>query len=354
MKLHANAALSLNKRGVLARRVVEMDWSLTKAAEAAEVSEPTAASGSPATWPRARRVFSTAPPPPAASTTEPPRTASRRSARCGAALHRRRDLRDPRDGRDHRLGDPHPARARPPRPDGARARAPLRALPARRARPRRRQEAGADRARHRQSDHRPSPHGTPPGPIFRRSPQQIGWEFVHVCVDDATRLAYVEVLGDERATTAAGFLRRAVRFFSRHGVAVERVLTDNGSAYRSAVHAIACRMLGIRHLRTRPYRPQTNGKAERFIRTMLGGWAYGAIYRNSARAHRRARRVALALQLRATTRLPRPQDARSPLTRAEQPARVLQLGRLAKSPYARSPAASRAAGLSGKREAGQR
>ena len=78
------------------------------------------------------------------------------------------------------------------------------------------------------------------------------------------------------------FLRRAVAFFGRHGITVERLLTDNGSAYRSTIHAIACRALGIRHLRTRPYRPQTNGKAERFIRTMLGGWAYGAIYRNSA------------------------------------------------------------------------
>ena len=97
-----------------------------------------------------------------------------------------------------------------------------------------------------------------------------------------TRFAYVEVLADERASTAVGFLRRAVRFFARHGVTVERLITDNGSAYRSAVHAIACRALGIRHLRTRPYRPQTNGKAERFIRTMLGGWAYGAIYRSSA------------------------------------------------------------------------
>jgi transposase InsO family protein len=110
----------------------------------------------------------------------------------------------------------------------------------------------------------------------------VGWEFVHVCVDDATRFAYVEVLKDERATTAVAFLRRAVRFFKRHGVSVEAVLTDNGSAYRSAIHAIACRALGIKHLRTRPRRPQTNGKAERFIRTMLGGWAYGAIYRSSA------------------------------------------------------------------------
>jgi transposase InsO family protein len=109
----------------------------------------------------------------------------------------------------------------------------------------------------------------------------IGWEFVHVAIDDATRLAYAEVLNDERAPTVIAFLRRAVRFFERHGMTVERLLTDNGSAYRSTVHAIACRALGIRHLRTRPYRPQTNGKAERLIRTMLGGWAYGAIYRTS-------------------------------------------------------------------------
>jgi transposase InsO family protein/transposase-like protein len=108
-----------------------------------------------------------------------------------------------------------------------------------------------------------------------------GWEFVHVCVDDCTRLAYVEVLADETAVTAAGFLRRAVAFYRRHGIRVERLITDNGSAYRSTIHAIACRTLGIRHLRTRPYRPQTNGKAERFIRTLLGGWAYGALYRNS-------------------------------------------------------------------------
>jgi transposase InsO family protein len=109
----------------------------------------------------------------------------------------------------------------------------------------------------------------------------VGWEYVHVAIDDATRLAYVEVLSDEKAITAVAFLRRAVAFYLRHGITTERLITDNGSAYRSTVHAIACRALGIRHLRTRPYRPQTNGKAERFIRTMLGGWAYGAIYRNS-------------------------------------------------------------------------
>jgi transposase InsO family protein len=111
--------------------------------------------------------------------------------------------------------------------------------------------------------------------------RQVGWECVHVCVDDCTRLAYVEVLADERATTAIGFLRRAVAFYRSHGVRVERVMTDNGSAYRSSVHALACRRLKLKHVRTRPYRPQTNGKAERFIRTMLREWAYAAIYGSS-------------------------------------------------------------------------
>jgi transposase InsO family protein len=105
-----------------------------------------------------------------------------------------------------------------------------------------------------------------------------GWDYVHVAIDDATRLAYAEVLGDEKASTATAFLGRATKFFASYGITVERVLTDNGSAYRSAIHALACRALGIRHLRTRPRRPQTNGKAERLIRTMLGGWAYGALY----------------------------------------------------------------------------
>jgi transposase InsO family protein len=109
----------------------------------------------------------------------------------------------------------------------------------------------------------------------------VGWEYVHIAIDDATRLVYVEVLADEKAVTAVGFLRRAVKHFASYGITVERLITDNGSPYRSTVHAIACRALGIRHLRTRPYRPQTNGKAERFIRTLLGGWAYGAIYASS-------------------------------------------------------------------------
>lgn len=116
----------------------------------------------------------------------------------------------------------------------------------------------------------------------RNGKGSTGWEYVHVCVDDATRLAYVEVLPDEKAVTAIGFLRRAIRHYAGFGIKVERLMTDNGSAYRSFAHAAACRALKIKHIRTRPYRPRTNGKAERFIRTMLGGWAYGAIYGNSA------------------------------------------------------------------------
>ncbi len=94
-------------------------------------------------------------------------------------------------------------------------------------------------------------------------------------------MAYVEVLADEKGVTAVAFLRRALAFYARHGIRVERVMTDNGPAYRSTVHALACQLLGLKHLRTRPYRPRTNGKAERFIRTLVWGWAYGAIYSSS-------------------------------------------------------------------------
>jgi transposase InsO family protein len=111
--------------------------------------------------------------------------------------------------------------------------------------------------------------------------RRVGWDHVHVAIDDASRVAYVEILPTQQIPDAVGFVARAAAWFGAHGVRVERVMTDNGSAYRSAVHALACRALGIRHLRTQPYRPRTNGKAERFIRTLLGGWAYGAIYGSS-------------------------------------------------------------------------
>ena len=114
-----------------------------------------------------------------------------------------------------------------------------------------------------------------------KSRRTVGYEYVHIAVDDHSRLAYAEVLPDEKATTAVAFLRRAVAFYRRYGIRVEAVLSDNGPAYISIAHRIACHRLQIKHLRSRPYRPQTNGKAERFIRTLLHGWAYGAIYASS-------------------------------------------------------------------------
>jgi transposase InsO family protein len=108
-----------------------------------------------------------------------------------------------------------------------------------------------------------------------------GWDFVHVAVDDATRLAYVEVLADERKLTTTAFLLRALRWFRSRGIRAERVMTDNGSAYRSRRFAKALRLLGIRHIFTRPYTPKTNGKAERFIQTLLREWAYGLAHPSS-------------------------------------------------------------------------
>jgi transposase InsO family protein len=112
-----------------------------------------------------------------------------------------------------------------------------------------------------------------------------GWDFVHVAVDDASRLAYVEVLANERGETCAGFLRRAIAWFATHAITVQRVMTDNGSGYRSNAHAAAIDQLGVRHLRTRPYRPRTNGKAERFIQTLQREWAYATTYQDDR--HRR-------------------------------------------------------------------
>ena len=275
MKLHGNAALSLNKRRLLARRVVEEGWSLTSAAAAAEVSAPTArkwarryrAGGEGGLLDRpsaARRVH---------NRTSEERIgaicALRRLRMTGAEIAEALGMAETTVsgiltrvglGRLGRLGLEPARRYERSRP-GELIHIDIKKL-----------------GRIGQAGHRALGRG----PGRHKGKGKLGWEFVHVCVDDATRLAYVEVLGDEKARTAIAFLRRAIAFFERHGVRVERVLTDNGSAYRSAAHAIACRALGVRHLRTRPYRPQTNGKAERFIRTMLGGWAYGAIYRNSA------------------------------------------------------------------------
>jgi transposase InsO family protein len=117
----------------------------------------------------------------------------------------------------------------------------------------------------------------------RRGPRRhSGWEILHVAIDDAARLAYSEILPDERTASAIAFLDRARAWFARHGVTVERVMTDNGSAYRSHAFRRACAAAGLRHLRTRPYTPRTNGKAERFIQTALREWAYARPYASSS------------------------------------------------------------------------
>ena len=276
MRLHANAALSLSKRRLLCRRVTVQGWTLTKAAAAAEVSVRCARK-----WVgryRAEGELGLLDRP-----CTPARVANRtdeRRVQAIAALRRLRftgpeiaeTLAMPLStvsgiltrigmGRLGRLGLEPAERYERQRP-GELVHVDVKKL-GKIARP-------GHRALGRQSA----------GGHHRRV-YEHGWEFVHVAIDDCTRLAYIEVLDDERATTAIAFLRRAVAFYRRHGITIERLITDNGAAYRSTVHAIACRTLGIRHLRTRPYRPQTNGKAERLIRTMLGGWAYGAFYRNS-------------------------------------------------------------------------
>ncbi len=109
----------------------------------------------------------------------------------------------------------------------------------------------------------------------------IGWEFVHVCIDDASRLAFSRVLKDERKESAIAFLEAAVDYYASLGVKVERVTTDNGSCYLSRAFGKACKRLGLRHIRTKPYTPKTNGKAERFIQTSLREWAYARAYNTS-------------------------------------------------------------------------
>ena len=282
MKLHANAALSLNQRRRMVRRVVEQRWPLTKAAEAAEVSERTCskwvgryrAEGEAGLFDRC-----------SAPRSIPHRTPEDRVEAIAALRRLRMTAAEIAFCLEMalstvsavltRIGLSRLSRLEPPEP------------PNRYERHRAGELLHVDvkklgkiaGAGHRVTGERSTQTGNRRA---RRRGAPKGWEFVHVCVDDATRLAYVEVLADERATTAAGFLRRAVAFYRRHGIRVERVMSDNGACYRSTIHALACRALGLRHLRTRPYRPRTNGKAERLIRTLLAGWAYGAIYHSSS------------------------------------------------------------------------
>jgi transposase InsO family protein len=284
MKLHGNAALTLKKRQLLVSRVVAEGWSLTKAAEAADVSERRAGE-----WARRFRTEGQAG---LLDRSSAPKRVHNRTPedriQVIAALRRLRMtgaeiaevLRMPQTtvsgiltrigmGRLGRLGLEPAERYERKRP-GELLHIDVKKLG--------RIQGGAGWRVRGPKQHYNRRFTDLDG--HRRG--TVGWEYVHVAVDDATRLAYVEVLADEKAKSAIAFLGRAIRFFRRYGIRVERVLTDNGSAYRSTIHAIACRILSLKHLRTRPYRPQTNGKAERFIRTMLAGWAYGAIYGSSA------------------------------------------------------------------------
>jgi transposase InsO family protein len=124
----------------------------------------------------------------------------------------------------------------------------------------------------------------------RRSTPGAGWEYVHVAVDDHSRIAYVEVLADQLGPTCAAFLQRATAWFAVRGITVRRVLSDNGSGYVSRAFRAACQALGLAHRRTRPYTPRTNGKAERFIQTLLREWAYVVPYATSAERRRCLRR----------------------------------------------------------------
>jgi transposase InsO family protein len=273
MKLHRNAALSWNGRHQLVRRVIEHGWTVTAAAQAAGVSLRCARK-----WISRYRQEGEAGLQDRSSA--PSRVANRTdSGRVDAIVALRRlrftaaEIAETLEmalstvsgiltrqgmGRLGRLGLEPPRRYERSRP-GELVHIDVKKL------------GRIDRPGHRVTGSRRD----------RRDQGKKGWEYVHVAIDDYSRLAYAEVLEDEKAVTATGFLHRAVAFYRRHGITVERVLTDNGAAYIATAHAITCRRLGIKHLRTRPYRPQTNGKAERFIRTLLVGWAYGAIYGSS-------------------------------------------------------------------------
>ena len=283
MKLHANARTCPNSRRLLVERVLAEKWSVTAAAEAAGVSERTAfrwlarwrsegqagladRSSAPKRIPhrtpadrvraieRLRRLWMTA-----AEIAE----VLMMALSTVSAVLRRIGL-----GRRSRLEPPEPPNRYERKRPGELVHLDIKRLA----------RISARGAGHAVTGNRKSQ--------FKAGPERrgvTGYEYVHVCVDDATRLAYAEVLGDQRGETAAAFLRRALAWLGGYGVEVERVMSDNGPCYRSDVHAATRRELGVRrHLFTRPYRPRTNGKAERFIQTLVNRWARGAIYGSSA------------------------------------------------------------------------
>ena len=287
MKLHANARTCPNSRRLLVRRVEDQDWSLTAAAEAAGVSERTAAKWV-ARWqaegrqglldrssaPHRRPTQLGADRIEAIESLRRLRMTAAEIAEClGMALSTvSRWLKRIGLGKLSRLEPPEPPNRYERKRPGELVHLDVKKLgrivvPGHRVTGNKRVRADRVWIRDKRG---------------LRKRGTAGWEFVHVCVDDATRLAYAEVLEDERGATAAGFLRRAVQWFGSLGIAVERVISDNGACYRAQAHRQACRELGLRPLFTRPYRPRTNGKAERFIQTLTRRWAYGAVYGTSA------------------------------------------------------------------------
>jgi transposase InsO family protein len=283
MKLHANARTCPNSRHLLVRRIEDEGWGLIPAAEAAGISERSARKWL-ARWrtegeaglldrssaPRRRPTRLPADRLEAIEALRRLRmTAAEIAEVLGMALSTvSRWLRRIGLGRRGALGPPEPPNRYERKRPGELIHVDIKKLG----------RINARGAGHRVTGDR---RGQVKVTVDGTSRRVTGWEFVHVCVDDATRLAYVEVLPDEKGATASGFLRRAVAWFRGMGITVERVLSDNGACYLSRVHAAACSELGLRHLRTRPYRPRTNGKAERFIQTLTNRWAYGAIYGSS-------------------------------------------------------------------------
>jgi transposase InsO family protein len=278
MRVHRNARLTPAGRGLLCERVLQRGWTVKAAAAAAGCSERTGykwlaryrcegVGGLEDRSSRPRRIHATSPP--RVRVIEELRrqrfTSTRIAASLGMALSTvcavlaRLGL-----GKLSALEPPEPPNRYCRRHPGELIHIDVKKL------------GRFDKPGHRVTGRGPGHHG-----------RRAGWEAVHVCIDDASRLAYVEILDDERAATSTGFLARAVAWLAAKGVVVQRVMTDNGAPFRSRDWSAWCRQHRVRHLRTRPYRPRTNGKAERFIQTMLRDWAYAAAYPNST-ARRRA------------------------------------------------------------------
>ena len=278
MKLHGNARTCPNSRALIAHRVLVEKWSLAAAAAAAGVSEPTARK-----WVKRARAGESL----EDRSSRPRRIPARLAKRLVEAIAALRRLwmtaaeiaeilglalstvsvwlKRLGLGKRSQLEPAEPPNRYERRHPGELVHVDIKQLG----------RISSRGAGHRMVGHRKSQPG-------RHLRMPTGFEYVHVMVDDRSRLAYAEVLGSLTAADAVAFLRRAVAWFAERGVKIRAVMTDNGSCYVSHAHRAALRELGLRHLRIKPYRPRTNGKAERFIQTLLNEWAFIRIYGSSA------------------------------------------------------------------------